>query len=167
MTASGYDLLEWISNAETGGQLSQNTARQYASCVRGVLDAQPLGFDDELRESELDLFTERFRTKNSDGGRRQPQTVETYVSSFKAAARGFFSDRRHAGIEDESGPEEVEAAEREARVRRWDFPLRADFNLAIELPVDLRPVEAERLCLFVRSLAVAPEPTSDAELVSA
>jgi hypothetical protein len=36
-----------------------------------------------------------------------------------------------------------------------DFPLRPDLIVRVTLPVDLTPADAERMCTFIASLAVA------------
>lgn len=47
--------------------------------------------------------------------------------------------------------------EKLVRMFRYPFPLRENVTPVIELPTDLTAEEAERICIFVKSLAVVPK----------
>jgi hypothetical protein len=159
---TGKEVIKWLrQNGKVEGPMSAETANQYATCVRQVLAAQPNGLDTPLAELDLEAAAEAFRRTNgkpSGQSRRRPQTVDTYIASFKAAVRGF--------LRQVTGEERQRVTQ-----RRWSFPLRTDFVARLTLPVDLRPDEAERLGQFLQSLAIVREveyvsypPGEDAEI---
>src|SRR4051794_17205258 len=85
---TGRDLLEWLSGG--GGQvLSRQTLHQYSSCARHVLAVLPHGLATDLQTLDLDEASRAFRQANEGPEGRAAQTVNTYLSSFKAAVRAF------------------------------------------------------------------------------
>src|SRR5437016_3913069 len=127
--ATGEDLLAWLAGAGAR-TLRPQTVHQYASCVRHVLAAQPEGLRTPLRHLDLDVAGDAFRRSNAGPGARAPQTVNTYISSFKAAVRTYLRD----ADDEHRGPNKQKPA-----LRSWDFPLRKDLTIELALPVDLRP----------------------------
>ncbi len=140
MTLTGNELIAWLRSPEAARRFAHGTTNTYISAVRAVLAVAPDG-SRPIAEGEVEQLANEFRAQQTG---RSRQTVETYVSSFKAAIKAFLQG--HSDSE-AGGPIAVE-------VRRWDFPLRPSIAVPLNLPVDLNPEEADRLAQFVRSLAI-------------
>ena len=89
------------------------------------------------------------------GRHSKPSRFEWQTSALDAArAASGESNEIDLSAPPVSEAEQDDSGEEDMLEHR--FHLRPDFNLTMELPVDLTPVEAERLAAFIKTLPLGP-----------
>lgn len=182
-------LMDFLQYVEDHGLWKSNTAIGYraaASKVEGDLTEQEAS---DVRQIDLDLLFQRFMNRNrvkvsprtlatyrqrlqraiSEFERylEDPIDYRSAVGGGRSSAGGGGSKAkrttRKKSSEERVGPATGEVATRAggagAQVLNIPFPLRSDFLASVQIPRDLKKVEAERLAAFIKTLALDPDST--------
>lgn len=147
---TGKALIEFWQSPFVENRVSGRMAADMATACREVLGAQADGNSVDLRICPANELTAQFIQAHPD---RPRTTLAAYKSRFKKAARLYleYLDQPEGWprLELES---KVKGQKSKVVIEEYRFPLRADFVLALALPLDITKEEARRLAAFIESL---------------
>lgn len=185
---TGAGLREFLERAGARGDLNTSTATALRAAVAAVLELEDDPEVVDVRHIDVDEILGRFEKKS--GNRYTPKSLRTYKSRFRNAVEMYrlwleddagwkrvvrsrpTSASQRSGRATAEGPRSTEdqsggvvdarPPERGPRPQMltYDLPLRPDLLVKISLPVDLTRRDAERVAVFVRSLAFEADPNS-------
>lgn len=191
-SATGSGLREFLDWAGSKGELNQTTARALKGAVGKILlvegdpeniDIRSLQVDDVLRR-----FETRFRTDYSPGSMstyktRFRQAVDMYLAwvdndprwqtviknrrvgdrSRKRASAANTPVVQPADAGSYALSDTEASAQNPSQLVRYTLPLRRNLLVQIELPVHLTRADADRIAVFVQSLAFDDVSDPDAD----
>lgn len=150
---TGRALIDFWQTPFVESRVSSRMAADMATACREVLGAQANVDNVDLRACPANELADQFMQAHPD---RPRATLAAYKSRFKKAARLYFEY-----LEDSNdwpkGELKAESSKLKTKLQGYQFPLRQDLMLPVELPLDITKEEARRLAAFIESLVVGKE----------
>lgn len=175
MEAVGKDAVGFFPWAANQGLMNSNTAGSLRAAVKEVLSAvEPETWEDaDIRNIDLDDYAQRFERLRMS--KFKPGSLHVYKSRFKNGINMYLKylespstwrytaerpAKERGKSKNQTDPTNGSSANSNGHVDasegliQYPYPLRPDVRVTVFLPADLTQREAQRLSVFISSLAV-------------
>jgi hypothetical protein len=147
---TGKSLVDFWQSPFVETRVSARMAADLATACREVLSAHADGWNVNLRTCPVEDLVSSFVAAHP---LRPAGTLATYKSRFRKAVRLYLAYVDDPDSwEDQLNAKQTTAAEG-VQLRLYDFPLRHNLLIPLDVPVDITRSEASRLAAFIESLA--------------
>ena len=172
-------LLDFLKQSAMAGMINPATARSRRTAAEELLTRLTEEEAEDLRQVDVDELCSRFH--KLQGSSIRPETLKLYNNRLKSALKDYFAWsedpenfvsvggdaralRKRADSEkvrrsaEEKALEEIKLGAPEAPAEILPIPIRADLVVFVQnIPLDLTPGEAGKICRVVEALAQSEE----------